>query len=779
MKSFFNKKTYLFIGALVALLLITPDVTHAQGVTDLLKFVDPTYYIGKLFELIVLPLAAGAMAFTGMILDYAVRFSLGTAYIFGNLTVINQSWVVIRDICNLFFIFTLIWISIQTIVNLSNFDTKRRLTQLIIAALIINFSLYFTKVFVDVSNIFGNWLYGGILASLKANGASTSISALIASKLEIFRLWEDPAGNAALLAKTLNDSGIITPVLKLIVVLVATYVFMYTAILFMTRAVTIIFLLVLSPIGFIGGLLPQIEEYSKKWWGELVDAVTFPIVYLLMLYISLQLINNMEASSVWASFFSGNPAVVAGIDTGKVFKYIIVICALLICLKVAKDSAGQLGKAASGIASGASNFMTRVGSSGIALTAFGGRRFIGSRAANMTQNENLQNMAAGKVGSNAFSRSVNQIRGKASLAVARKGAESSFDIRGAAPFASIAKTVGVDVGKPGGKGGFSQMTKDQEKADKEYAAKFGDDKDGLDKQMAYAESRRSSIFNWIAIGKKAQQKNADKLRTEAGNLYTKAQKTDAQKEAQGITNLMVDANIPVNNLEKAAMAADHNGVNQNFDEASRGLENFMVQRERTVRKDKIKIISQAKAFRELHQKLISQNDIAQANALKASEKYLYVMNLEKEATGDEIEEADKIGSLIEADLDKAITNYEDKFIQTRNQTQALQQSLKIAKTMGDLSEKKTAGNAVANIIKNKIIGKEGSGKQKKDPAGNPIVDKNGEPEMEWGTGLAGELKKSRSKATKKKNDAWATGADEGGAPGPKKADAEDGEDKES
>ena len=181
----------------------------------------------------------------------------------------------------------------------------------------------------------------------------------------------------------------------------------------------------------------------------------------------------------------------------------------------------------------------------------------------------------------------------------------------------------------------------------------------------------------------------------------------------------------------------------------------------------------------MHQKLISQNDIAQANALKASEKYLYVMNLEKEATDDEIEEAGKIGSLIEADLDKAITNYQKKFVQTKNEIQDLQNSLKIGKTIADLTDKKKAGNAVADIIKNNIIGKEGSGKQKKDSAGNPIVDKSGEPEMEWGTGLAGELKKSRSKATKKKNDAWATGADEGGAPGPKKADAEDGEDKES
>lgn len=442
MKSFFNKKTYLFIGALAILFFLAPEVTLAQE--SMFRFLDPTYYIGKLFELIVLPLAAGAMAFTGMILDYAVRFSLGTAYIFGNLTVINQSWVIIRDICNLFFIFALIWISISTILNLSGFDTKRKLTQLIIAALVINFSLYFTKVFVDVSNIFGNWLYNGILAALKANAAS-SMSALIASKLEIYRLWEDPAANAALLAKALNDSGVITQVLKLIVVLVATYVFMYTAILFLTRAVTIIFLLVLSPIGFIGGLLPQIEEYSKKWWAELMDAVTFPIVYLLMLYISLQLINNMEASSVWASFFSGNPAVVAGIDTGKVFKYIIVICALLICLKVAKESAGQLGKAAGGFAGSVSKFSTSIGGVGAAMV---GKYTVGAAAARAANNKTLNQLVAGGGVMGSMASSV-----KGGL---NSTADFHFD-----PRASI-KEFGIKGGK-----GYTSMVKDQQKAQEE------------------------------------------------------------------------------------------------------------------------------------------------------------------------------------------------------------------------------------------------------------------------------------------------------------------------
>lgn len=461
MKFLSTKKPYILFGLLLVLLLVVPVITHAADNTSVLgaltNLVNPSYWIGKLLEVIVLPIAAAAMAFAGMVLDYAVRFSLGTSYIFGNINVINQSWVIIRDICNLFFIFALIWISISTILNLSGFDTKRRLTQLIIAALVINFSLYFTKVFVDVSNIFGNWLYGGIMNSLQANGANSSISALIASKFDIFRLWE-PKLSAAALAESLTSlsSSSITAIFKLLVVLVATYVFMYTAILFITRAVTIIFLLVLSPIGFVGGLLPQIEEYSKKWWSELVDAVTFPIVYLLMLYISLQLINNMDKSSVWAGFFSGNPAVVMGIDVGKTFKYVIVIIALLICLEVAKESAGKLGKAASGFAGGVSKFATSIGGGSAALL---GKYTVGAAAARAANSKAVNQVIAG-----------GGITGLAAGAVKDKlssAADFHFD-----PRASI-----KEFGVKGGKGYVStmkQQQKDQEEAMKTLAPSKAD-----------------------------------------------------------------------------------------------------------------------------------------------------------------------------------------------------------------------------------------------------------------------------------------------------------------
>jgi hypothetical protein len=68
-------------------------------------------------------------------------------------TSIVEGWTIIRDIINLTFVFGLIYVAFMTVVKADTHDLKHAVPKILMFAILINFSLYFTKIIVDVSNV--------------------------------------------------------------------------------------------------------------------------------------------------------------------------------------------------------------------------------------------------------------------------------------------------------------------------------------------------------------------------------------------------------------------------------------------------------------------------------------------------------------------------------------------------------------------------------------------------------------------------------------------------
>lgn len=97
--------------------------------------------------------AAGQfLQMTGALLDIAIKATISSD-LYANLEIINVGWTTVRDFSNMFFIFALLYIAIKTILGLGGGQTKRWVANLIIAAVMINFSLFATKVVVDAGNV--------------------------------------------------------------------------------------------------------------------------------------------------------------------------------------------------------------------------------------------------------------------------------------------------------------------------------------------------------------------------------------------------------------------------------------------------------------------------------------------------------------------------------------------------------------------------------------------------------------------------------------------------
>src|SRR6185312_266176 len=86
----------------------------------------------------------------GLILNYAINYTVvNMAKNFatqGIGSAINTTWTAVRDLVNMSFIFFLLYTAIMTIFGKG--DYKKTVVNMVIAAILINFSLFFTKIII-------------------------------------------------------------------------------------------------------------------------------------------------------------------------------------------------------------------------------------------------------------------------------------------------------------------------------------------------------------------------------------------------------------------------------------------------------------------------------------------------------------------------------------------------------------------------------------------------------------------------------------------------------
>ena len=269
---------------------------------------------------------------------------------------IYQAWTTLRDLANILFIFIILYIAIGTILRLDSINTKKLLVHVIIIALLLNFSLFFTKVIVDASNIVATSFHNAISTS----GGTGGISGAFVKPIGMSTFYNAPDAKA-FLAKA-NDSLAIVLLTGLasVLFLITAFVFFASSIMLISRYVIIIFLMILSPLAFIAMALPK-DSYSKKWWNTLIEQALFAPVFLALLWVALMLSRSI-LTNVSDQTFPGMLAIILKGETpvafiGLLINFMIVIGAIIFALVAAKSIGGagasgimKWGKKAAGTA---------------------------------------------------------------------------------------------------------------------------------------------------------------------------------------------------------------------------------------------------------------------------------------------------------------------------------------------------------------------------------------------------------------------------------------------
>lgn len=389
---------------------------------------------------------------------------------------INVAWSVVRDIANMAFIFILIYIAIKTILGLGSGELKKVLVRVVIAALLINFSLFFTKLIIDASNLIALTFYerlapGAGSGSILSSGLSNSFMQPLG-----LNSFFDVGGSTGALEKYGLDipKTFVISVGGSIFLIITAFVFLASSLMFLIRYVNIIFLLILSPIAFLGAVLPGFGEKIRGWWSSALSAqAVFAPVFMILTWLVLTIIRDPNFfgtnASATPSGSSNNAAQALGTAFGSIaeaqnsvgvfgliMNFIIIIVFTIGILIISKKVADQGGSIGAKVVGGA-----------LGATAWTSRQTIGRTARNISEMDDLKKAAASETPG------LKRFLARTTLKSSQATAKGSLDLRGGLAAAGGGlgfdkKDVDLGLGSAGGKGGYEAIHKEKVKKMEEF-----------------------------------------------------------------------------------------------------------------------------------------------------------------------------------------------------------------------------------------------------------------------------------------------------------------------
>jgi hypothetical protein len=364
----------------------------------------------------------------GQTLDYAVtHYVVGFGHNFlesGAGNSVNILWTVVRDVFNLTFIFGLVYIGLKLILNNGDSRARSMLVSLILAALLVNFSLFITKFVIDFSNIAA----AQIAAAFQLQDGTHSVSSSFMNILGFNQLFSP----GATLKKIAADSASYTYIFStMFLYIILAFVFMAGGIMLIIRYIVLIIYMILSPIMFLGWVFPGFASVSQDYWKKFMSRAFFAPAYLLMLFFANQVLVSMQGANgintgSYGAVFSGQTDGI-GNHFGAVVPFFFMTAGFLIASLVVAQKMGTVGansfialgnKMKEGAVKYSKQTVSRVAVGGTAAAA---RQTVGRTGNYLANKRGLQNWSAQK--------GVKGVLGRATLKTAQGAANSNFDAR--------------------------------------------------------------------------------------------------------------------------------------------------------------------------------------------------------------------------------------------------------------------------------------------------------------------------------------------------------------
>jgi hypothetical protein len=259
-------------------------------------------------------------------------------------------WTIIRDFANLGFVLGIIIIALATILRVKEYTASQILWKLVVAALLVNFSLAIAMPFLTLSQSFSDIF----LSNISGKGASDNVSV----DNQISKRFENFSGAHDLVASANNQRAsssrdedealyqdIATSGVSIFFIAAIFLIFLGLAVSLIFRYFMVAFLLVLSPAAWLLWIFPKTAENFKKWWDKFIEWVFFPPIVLFFVYLALK----VQTSEGQVYDQAGSAITSAGYITLNIIgKVVLSIAFLLGGMIAASKIGGEAAKMSTG-----------------------------------------------------------------------------------------------------------------------------------------------------------------------------------------------------------------------------------------------------------------------------------------------------------------------------------------------------------------------------------------------------------------------------------------------
>lgn len=275
-------------------------------------------------------------------------------------------WKTLRDIANIFIIGIFTFISISIILGLKGWGQKQLIANVLIVAVLINFSLLFSKIITDASNFTATQFYAAATDSKTITAAQTAAAARSSDNPSL-----PAAGTAPLVQRGIGDVFInflgVTSIgstydairgaakqsggwvalahglLAATVLLSAAAVLLYGSFLLVSRAILLIFLMLTSALAFATFAIPKGTgtDWWSAWWGSLLRSAALAPLLIIFLWITSIIAGNIKPKEGVLGNLASGPA--SASDMGALFAYILILGLLLASFIAANKFSKKIG----------------------------------------------------------------------------------------------------------------------------------------------------------------------------------------------------------------------------------------------------------------------------------------------------------------------------------------------------------------------------------------------------------------------------------------------------
>ena len=332
---------------------------------------NPATWVGGCFlnpllntiGLMFLTVGGAVLELAGLLFDTLIQAVItgfgSTLQTLGIIGAITTGWDAMRDLSNILIIGMFVFIAISTILGSKEYGYKKLVSRVLIIAVLMNFSLLFTKLIIDASNFTAYQFYkqitGGSQTTTNSGTCATSDIACAFMQpmgiTSIYGAWQT-GGAGTVVGKAnvkANDDGwtaLLAGMIGGILLVVVGLVLFYGVILIGARAVVLVVLMLTSSVAFATYLIPNFAESPygwKGWWKALINCAIFAPLLMLFLSISLLILHHaptLAADNTLGAIINNPSKIAYQTDTWEVIMtYLFTIGLLFVSFKISSQFA--------------------------------------------------------------------------------------------------------------------------------------------------------------------------------------------------------------------------------------------------------------------------------------------------------------------------------------------------------------------------------------------------------------------------------------------------------